>query len=235
MDWVKWKTDIDRAIVSVCIQIIKEPLSYFSEADIQQLLVEKLRKIKPLSKAYPTSVKKGKDSESVYKTPLLHRKYGGGGGTRIDIVILDPDEVRYINDVNLTHKKKYLSPVYAFELGTEKTSDTLAHFQNDLKKLAECKGSGYLLHFYKDVTQAKTGTASRVKTEAKILEKFKQVFSAVEVNEMPKIKILAILLRTYRNQERMRGKCEIFDGKEWIKTNVNNADALRRAIMKQLA
>lgn len=52
---------------------------------------------------------------------------------------------------------------------------------------------------------------------------------------MPKIKILAILLRTYRNQERMRGKCEIFDGKEWIKTNVNNADALRRAIMKQLA
>lgn len=105
MDWVKWKTDIDRAIVSVCIQIIKEPLSYFSEADIQQLLVEKLRKIKPLSKAYPTSVKKGKDSESVYKTPLLHRKYGGGGGTRIDIVILDPDEVRYINDVNLTHKK----------------------------------------------------------------------------------------------------------------------------------
>jgi len=40
----KWKEEIDLAIVKICIQIIKEPLSYFSEADIQQLLVEELLK-----------------------------------------------------------------------------------------------------------------------------------------------------------------------------------------------
>ncbi len=61
MHWSKWKDDIDRAIAKVCIQIIKEPLSYFSEADIQQLLVEELSKIEAISKPYPTSVQKERD------------------------------------------------------------------------------------------------------------------------------------------------------------------------------
>jgi hypothetical protein len=155
--WLKWETDINQAIAEVCIQIIREPLSYFSEADIQQLLVEELRKIKPISKSYPTSVPKGKGAKSIYKTSLLHREYGGGNGTRIDVVIIDPDDVRKINNINLTIGKEYLKPAYAFELGTEKSSDTSAHFQNDLKKLGKGtkeKGTGYLIHFYKDVTQA---------------------------------------------------------------------------------
>jgi hypothetical protein len=233
-----WKTDIDKAISKVCIQIIKEPLSYFSEADIQQLLVEELRKIKPISKAYSTSVQKGKDSKSKYNTSLLHREYGGGGGTRIDIVIFDPDDVNGINNVNLTREEKYLLPMYAFELGTEKTSDTSHHFEKDLKKLSERtneKGTGYLIHFYKDVTQAPTGTKSRDKTEEKIEREFKQVFKAKQTEHITNVKILAILLRTYRNQERMRGKCEIFDGQNWIKTNVSDDDALRNAILEQLA
>ena len=73
MDWIKLKQDIDEAAADVCIQIIKEPLSYFSEADIQQSLVEGLRKIEPLKKSYPTSVHKGKKSKGRYKTSLVLR------------------------------------------------------------------------------------------------------------------------------------------------------------------
>jgi hypothetical protein len=248
MDWPEWKTDIDKAVADVCIQIIKEPLTYFSEADIQQLLVEGLRKIEPLKKAYPTSVLKGKKAKGKYRTSLLHREYGGGGRTRIDIVVFDPEDVRSINNVNLTKEKKYLSPVYAFELGTEKISDNVEHVNKDLTKLSKCtkdNGTGYLIHFYKDITQAATGTMSRDKTEEKIEREFKQafddiaakfeeVFNTKQTKQIGNVKILAILLRTYRNQKRMRGKCEIFNGQKWIKTNVNSDDKLRTAIGKQL-
>ena len=37
------KNDINNAIADTCIEIIQEPLLYFSEADIQQLLVENLK------------------------------------------------------------------------------------------------------------------------------------------------------------------------------------------------
>lgn len=229
------KKDIDEAVANVCIQIIKEPLSYFSEADIQQLLVEELRKIKPISKLYPTSVRKGKDSKGTFSTSLLHREYGGGGGRRIDIVIFDPADVKKINNVNLQEGQNYLRPFYGFELGTEKTSDTAAHFNNDLAKLQITMGTGYLIHFYKDVTQAPTGTKSREKTEVKIENDFKQVFQTKQVERFTNVKILAILLRTYRDQKKMRGKCRIFNGQKWIKTNVSKGDVLRKAILKQLA
>ena len=236
MHWAKWKTDIDLAIAEVCVQITQEPLSYFSEADIQQFLVEELRRIPPLSKLYQTSVPKGKGSKGLYKTPLVHREYGGGGGTRIDIVIFDPDDLREINNVNLTVEKKYLRPAYAFELGTEKTSDAASHMQNDLTKLSKrAKGTGYLIHFYKDITQARSGTKSREKTEARIEKDYKQVFSIKQTCDLKNVKILAILLRTYRNQEKMRGKCEIYNGNEWIKVNVSRATAIRKAVLKQLA
>jgi len=44
-------------------------------------------------KNYPTSVLKGKGSKSRYSTSLIHREYGGGGGTRIDAVIFSSDDV----------------------------------------------------------------------------------------------------------------------------------------------
>ena len=147
-----------------------------------------------------------------------------------------PDDVAKIDDVNLTIRKEYLSPAYAFELGTEKTLNASAHFSSDVDKLrTRIKGTGYIIHFYKDVTQARTGTRSREKTEDRIDKLFKQVFTARRMQRIPKIKILAILLRTYRNQPKMRGKCEIFDGEKWCKVNINSNTALRHMIRRQLA
>ena len=242
MHWTKWKTEIDQAIAVVCLQVIKEPLIYFSEADIQQLLVEELRKIKPISKLYPTSVRKGKDSKGAYSTSLLHREYGGGERTRTDVVIFDPDDVKAIDSVNLMSKNRYLNLIYAFELGTEKTTNISEHVKNDLGKLSRRikeNGTGYLIQFYMDNTQARTGTDRRENTEEKIERVFKKAFDNTDAQSKQiiatNVKILSILLRTYRDQKKMRGKCEVFNGQEWIKTNVSRDDVLRKAILKQLA
>ncbi|MFQ5329734.1 MAG: hypothetical protein ACE5D4_07085 [Thermodesulfobacteriota bacterium] len=228
------KSQIEKAIVKTCIQIIKEPLIYFSEADVQQLLAENLRATPVLQRLYPTSVKKGKNSKARFTTSLIHREYGGGSGRRIDIVIFREEDVKDINDVNLTCNKKYLTPEYAFELGTEKTTDTENHLKKDLHKLGNVKNTGYLIHFYKDTTQARTGTLSRGNTEQKIQRTFKSAFEDKREQGDSKVKVLSILLRAYRDQVRMRGKCEIFNGEKWVKRNINKDAELRSAILSQL-
>lgn len=233
------KKEIDKRIADTCIEIIQEPLLYFSEADIQQLLAESLRKIDEIRDYYETSVHKGKGSKSFYKTGLLHREYGGGGGTRIDIVVFEEEEVAQIDRVNLqkNNGRYYLQPRFAFELGTEKTVDTSTHFNNDLKKLSNAKETGYLIHIFKDVTQARSNTKTRENTEDKIERDFKSVFENANANTIPNnVKILAILLRTYRNQKRMRGKCEIFNRRNgnWEQVNITKKDDLKKAIIAQL-
>ena len=232
-DCSKWKDEIDDAIVEACVQIIKEPCSYFSEADIQQMLVERLRKTKHIKSNYPTDIERGKGSTDKYKTSLLHREYGGGDGTRIDVVVFDPADVRKINNVHLKDGTQYLKPAYAFELGTEKTKDIFDHIQRDLKKLKSSKGTGYLIHIYKDSTKSRTGTETRDRTEENIDRRFKQAFLRNPQGNS-NVKILAILLRAYRNQKNFRGKCEIFDGKKWVKKNVSKNKELREAVRKQL-
>ena len=220
----------------MCIKIIQEPYIYFSEADIQQLLAEELRKIthEKAKKLCPTNIKRGKGAKNKYNTSLLHREYGGGDKTRIDIVVFDPADVSKINDVNLRETKTtYLKPAYAFELGTEKTTNIFKHVQNDLNKLRRrTKETGYLIHFYKDSTLARTGTETRKKTERKIFKQFKRVFE--NMSKYRKVKVLAILLRTYRNQKNFRGKCEIFNGKIWAKVDVSKNKKLQKAVLKQL-
>jgi hypothetical protein len=231
----RWKSQVNNAIIDTCIAIIKEPLIYFSESDVQQLLCENLRKIKTFSKMYRTSLTRGKNSKSFFKTSMLHREYGGGNGTRIDIVAFHPKQLRKINNPNLKNDGEYLKPMIAFELGTEKTIDALAHYKSDITKLKKVSDSGYLIHIYKDFTQSRKGTKSRNNTEVKIQSKFKDVFEKNNVSNK-KIKVLAMLLRTYVNQEKMIGKCEIFDreSKEWKKVNVSKNADIRIAIDKQL-
>jgi hypothetical protein len=231
----RWTRQVEAAIIDTCIKIIKEPLIYFSEADIQQLLCENLRRISTFNKLYKTSLNRGKDSSSHFKTSAIHREYGGGAGRRIDIVVFHPKELRNINYPNLTNGNKYLEPLFAFELGSEKTSDALTHFSNDLKKLSKAKEAGYLIHIYKDITQSRKGTKSRENTEIKIQRTFRDVFDKnIKVNS--NIKVLAILIRTYVNQKRIIGKCEIFDKHDvkWDKVNISNDSDLKKKILRQI-
>ena len=227
------KKEVDNAIVETCIKIIQEPLLYFSEADIQQLLAEELKKIEALKEPYQTLIHKGKNSKSIYKTSLLHREYGGGAGTRIDIVIFSENDVKKIDDLNLKIGNKYITPEFAFELGTEKTINIKKHLENDIKKLNNVKNKGYIIHIYKDRTKSPTGTRKRDNTVEKIKNDFKIVFKNNKCTNI-KIKKLAILLSPFKEQTLTRGKCEIFNGSRWKKVNVNDKSALRKKITDQL-
>jgi hypothetical protein len=229
------KGDIDKAIVDTCIKIIKEPLLYFSEADIQQLLAEKLRKIKAIKKTYQTLVNKGKSSKSFYKTSLLHREYGGGGGRRIDIVIFSENDVKKIDDLNLKIGNKYITPEFAFELGTEKTANIRKHLVNDIDKLNNVNKTGYIVHIYTDRTVSRTGTERRDNTVEKIKNNFKNVFINNKCKNN-KIKKLAILLSPFKDQKLTKGKCEIFNVSncKWEKVNVAYDNNLRDKIIDQL-
>ena len=230
------KKAIDRMITDVCVRIIREPLLYFSEADVQQMLVESLRTVDSLRRTVPTLVPKGLGSKNRHHTQLVHREYGGGDGRRVDVVIFDPKDVDNINDTNLMAGGTYLRPLYAFEIGTEKTADTDTHLKSDLAKLQNVKGAGYIIHFFRDTTLSPTGSGSRRRTEDKIDRSFRDAFNSIGGNIDEKIHVLAILLRTGRNQARMLGKCEVFDQEQgaWVKVNVAKESALREAILKQL-
>ena len=229
------KNDISKAIADTCIEIIQEPLLYFSEADIQQLLAEELRKIKAIKKTYQTLINKGKGSKSLYETSLLHREYGGGKRTRIDIVIFSENDVKQIDDLNLKIGKTYIKPEFAFELGTEKTTNIRKHLVNDIKKLNNVEDTGYIIHIYRDRTKSKTGTKLRKNTKDKIERDFKSVFKKNKCTN-GKIKKLAILLSPFKDQTLTKGKCKIFNRTncKWEEVNVNNKSALRKKITDQL-
>jgi len=233
MNYTINKKEVDNAIVETCIKIIQEPLLYFSEADIQQLLAEELKKIEALKEPYQTLIHKGKGSKSFYKTSLLHREYGGGGGRRIDIVIFSENDAKQINNPNLKMGKEYLYPNFAFELGTEKTANIGKHLVNDIEKLSNVKQTGYIIHIYTDRTISRTGTERRDNTVEKIKNNFKNVFINNKCTN-GKIKKLAILLSPFKEQTLTRGKCEIFNGSKWEKVNVNKEGKLRGKIFAQL-
>jgi len=228
------KQEIEEKIVDTCIKIIKEPLLYFSEADIQQLLTENLRQIKELKKLYKTSVNRGQNSKGIYSTSLIHREYGGGEGRRIDIVILKEDDVKKM-DVSLKVENKYPEPDFAFELGTEKTINIQTHFKKDIEKLSRVSDTGYLIHIFKDVTKSPRGTETRDNTENKIDVQFKNVFSKNKITIPTKVKILAFIIRVSRkNQTRIWGKFEIFSGKKWKKINIAKENEISAAILKEI-
>lgn len=232
------KKNIDKVIAQFSYELIREPLLYFSEADLQQLLTEKLKELIPsLKRKYPTKVSKGKGSSSYYRSSLIHREYGAGSGGRFDVVILDKDDLAKVTDTNLTLNKKYLVPKYAFELGSEKSNNTGIHYQGDIKKLSRItkkndNNIGYLIHIQKDATKAQTATASRSNTEQKLQRDVKSVFKQKLNNN--NIKILALIIRTGRNQKKMTGKCEIYDGIDWKRININNKKTILSTIEKVL-
>ena len=57
------KLQIDDKIAEFCCKIIRNPLLYFSESDLQQLLTEELRKITLLKELCNTNVNRGPNSQ----------------------------------------------------------------------------------------------------------------------------------------------------------------------------
>ncbi len=235
------KKQIDEAVAEFCADIIQEPLLYFSEADLQQLLAERLRQVPGLCRPVKTGVRRGRDSASFYSTSLVHREYGAGANRRADIVVFDPDDARKINRTNLDvaepgRKPRYVDCQFVFELGTEKTSNTREHLEKDLPKVEAAKSCGYIIHFYRDPTKS-TSAGLRGATEKKILESFREPVQQAWRLKKPQTRVLAVLIRTERAAKKMWGKCEICFGPtadDWRKVNVGNRDKIKAAVQEVL-
>ena len=225
---------INEIVAEYCAEIIREPLIFFSEADLQALLYKHLITTNHFGKYFDTKYQKGYGSKSVYKTTLVHREYGINNmpNSRVDLAVFDKDEVKKINHPNLTYykeddkKDEYLTPLAAFELGTEKTHDFSGHITNDLEKLKELVGQGmqrgYYIHFFRDKTVSAADTARRELTEERIEREFRNVVK--DIKPVENINVLLFLIRIYRkNQEKIWGKCEVFNVEEqkWEKVNID--------------
>ena len=226
---------VDQAVAEVCADIIQEPLLYFSEADVQQLLASKLTEVSGLKRTALTKVRKGTGSKSRYATSLVHCEYGAGKGRRADIVVFNRSDIENINTTNLVSAEDgYLKPQFAFEVGTEKTTDAENHLKKDLKKLSDiATDRGYAIHIYRDTTKTAQG-GRRGNTEAKIARAFRKPIESYWSKKGENTRIVAILIRVGRDQKLMRGKCEIYNGDSWNPENVANRQKLEEAILKIL-
>lgn len=235
------KKQIDEAVAEFCADVVQEPLLYFSEADLQQLLTERLRQVPGLRRPIKTEVPRGLGSASVYSTSLVHREYGAGDNRRADIVVFDRDDARRINRTNLDvrepdRKPRYVDCQFVFELGTEKTSNTLEHLKKDLPKVEAAQTCGYIIHFYRDPTKS-TSAGLRGATETRIRESFREPIQNAWGLKLPQTRILAVLIRTERAAKKMWGKCEICFGPtedDWLKVNVGNRNKIIAAIREAL-
>jgi hypothetical protein len=209
---------MNRIIAQFCSDAIKEPLSFFSEADLQGFLFASL--IREFPVPVQTSYAKGPASKGKYCTGLVHREYGVGGSRRMDIAVFSPRDVARIDGPGLKIGQNYMRPEFGIELGTEKTKGTRAHIEGDIKKLSKVGRRGYLIHFFRDVTRSDSKTASREATEMKIKAIFRQPVSFAAAPD--KVRVLCFLLRLARTHRKVYGKCEMFLPKEhrWKKINL---------------
>jgi hypothetical protein len=220
---------LDRVIADFCVAVVAEPLCYFSEADLQGMLYARMIKEFPLQ--VETSCSRGPDSKGCYRTGMVHREYGAGGARRIDISVLAEADLREVDGPDLRVRKKYMRPRFAVELGTEKTVDTVTHIAGDLKKLSTATERGYLIHFFRDVTKADTGTQTRVRTEERIKAIFREPVGTADPHG--NVRRLCFLLRIARSRRKIWGKCELFNPatRTWRKVNL---ERVREAVLESL-
>ncbi len=211
---------VNGVIARFCHDVVAEPLCFFSEADLQGMLFAKLSMEFP--EQIETSCSRGPDSKGKYKTGLVHREYGAGGGRRIDISVFDPVDVARIDEAGLKKAGKYIKPRFAIELGTEKSLDAAGHISRDLAKLADASERGYLIHFFRDTSRAAVGTGRRENKEQSIESKFRNPVNEAEVPQ--RVRSLFFLIRVARRQKRIWGKCELYRPEigKWEKVNLQN-------------
>ena len=83
-------------------------------------------------------------------------EYGNNlhGPYRVDIAVLDPEEIHTITNPQLQDSdENYLKPLIGIEIGTEKCGwdqMTKKHLENDLKKVIECH-CGYIINVMRNV------------------------------------------------------------------------------------
>ena len=214
-------SDLDRMnhiIAKFCAQVVREPLVYFSEADLQGLLFAKT--VAAFPRQFETKVERGPGSIGKYRTGLVHREYGAGAGRRTDISVFSRESIQAIDRPTLKIGGEYMLPRFAIELGTEKSSRIADHMERDMNKLSRVTERGYLIHFYRDLTTADTGRERRNKKNAKMDREF--TAPLLKVEKIDNVCCLGFIIRIGRTTETIRGKCDMFGhpGHAWKTVNL---------------
>jgi len=217
--------------------ICKNPLVFVSETDIHAMIYRKLRGIQSLNLLYDTNCTigrnyKGLPSNNKYKTYLVHKEYGinGMSKSRCDLVILNPDNIRNIDDpINLKTKNGWIKPDYMFEFGTEKCaqSDVVfeKHLKNDLRKLQQCNKKGFLIHIQRNFCQKYVGkNKPKIK---KYASKIKSVISNQSISKAIKskrISILIIIVDIGSGKRNLISKIGIYENGSFVRININELE-----------
>ena len=195
----------DGAVARFCASVVREPLSFFNEGDLQGMIYREFCAAFP--GLVPTGEARDPGSKARYRTPQVHREYGRGERARMDLVVLHEADLEEA-DRNLKVKGEYIDPMFGVELGTEKVSDIEGHIKGDIEKLTACWGRGYLIHFYRDVTKVDKGTKTWVKTQTKIQRLFKAPAQSIKLSE--NVRALFFIIELGGTRRRTRGKCKMY-------------------------
>jgi len=185
---------VNECVKELILEVSRNPLLHFSEKSLQVRLAAKLMKYPELStpiqthlyERYEKQIGKLKVNASYVRDALciapLQMEYGTNdpGPYRIDIAILDPEEIRLIDNWQFQKQGKYLIPVIGIEIGTEKTgmgkvSDT--HLRNDAHKLRNSKRA-YILNVLRNTNVCGKRTISYQKKDHQ-LESFRDSLRSI--------------------------------------------------------
>lgn len=153
-------------------------------------------------------------------TSQVHREYGAGDGRRLDLVVLPADQLENADRFYKGTDHRHVHPEFGFEFGTEKIGDdALAHVGRDLEKLQDC-GRGYLVHVFRDMAVADTGTKSRKKTQARLDRVFCDGARGLVVP--PNVAVVLMVVGVARTEKKVRGRCRLLIAKKWRPVNAND-------------
>ena len=248
-----YKDKLYEKIAEVVSYVCNNPAIYFSETDIHVLMMKALMEIGCLKRRYNTKCTigrnyKGKASEYKYKTMLVHKEYGCNTGKRerSDIVIFDEQGVKSIDDpINLKNGKKYLTPKYIFEFGTEKISGKdkkkyTDHVKNDLEKLSECndQGRGFLIHIHRNDAQGENDETKK-KYQKEIKDAWESWKSKVGEDKI-KVKVLIFFVEIGVPNRVKLSKAQMFNpypknnkAADWIKVNLKVIEKITMNFLKK--
>ena len=216
MIWIANRVEIlnavEDALKKLTNEFIRNPMRFFSEKDFHWYFCHLLNK-KLIEKSLPnrsglieTSFERNRGE--YYKTMIVHQEYGtvGGEGKRIDVVVLDPQDVERINGPDLKLNKKFLPPLIAIEFGTEKNKllTGIDKYCQKLKKMGS-DTEKYMVVYYRDLTKSKEGRIHQ-KHQAKMRELRRKV---KEASEKPGLNVICVIY--YRDTH----KYEKYEGGHW--------------------
>ncbi len=175
---------VRESVKQLIFEVVKNPLLHFSEKSLQVRLAAKLLTHPELSTPIQTGIyeRYGRQIRRLGSTksylddalsvPPLQMEYGtnDSGPYRIDIAILDPTEIRSIDDWRLQARRRYLDPQVGIEIGTEKSGMRKMsgeHLENDAFKLRNCR-TAYVLNVLRNTNVCAKGTDTYLNKTAQI-------------------------------------------------------------------